>query len=205
MTDKKHSQDHYFTEHPASKLKLGIIQTCLRGVQFEFLTASSIFSKSRVDTGTRLLIESMALPDSGYVLDIGCGYGAVGIAAAAFNPRLHVEMTDVNSRAVYLARENSKRNRVVNTEVKQGHLYTPVKDSVLSCILSNPPVSAGMTTIKAIVTEAPRVMEKEGSLQMVVKSKIGGKILPTVLEDTFGNCEVIARESGYRVLMAKKE
>ncbi len=205
MTDKKPDQDHYFTEHPESRLRLGIVRTCLRSVQFEFLTGSSVFSKSRVDTGTRLLIESMVLPDSGYVLDMGCGYGAVGIAAATFNPRLYVEMTDVNSRAVYLARENLKRNRVVNAEVKQGHLYTPFKDSVFSCILSNPPVSAGMTTIKAIVTEAPSVMEKGGSLQMVVKSKIGGKILPTVLEDTFGNCEVIARESGYRVLMAKKE
>jgi 16S rRNA (guanine1207-N2)-methyltransferase len=59
-----------------------------------------------VDLGTRLLIEAMILPETGYVLDMGCGYGAVGIAAAKFNPKLHVIMVDVNERAVRLARRN---------------------------------------------------------------------------------------------------
>ena len=78
---------------------------------FEFLTASSVFSKRRVDVGSRLLIESMVLPKTGCVLDIGCGYGAVGIAAAAFNPRLRVVMTDVNVRAVRLAKKNVILNK----------------------------------------------------------------------------------------------
>ena len=84
MTEKKSSTEHYFTALPKTKAKLGLIHTNLRDKPFTFLTASSVFSKKRVDTGTRLLIENMILPQAGYVLDVGCGYGAVGIAAATF-------------------------------------------------------------------------------------------------------------------------
>jgi 16S rRNA G1207 methylase RsmC len=185
-------------------MRLGIIHTHLRGIHFEFLTASGVFSKKRVDLGTRLLIESMVLPQKGYVLDIGCGYGAVGIAAATFNPNLRVIMVDVNERAVRLARQNAEKNYVSNIEVRRGYLYEPVKDLVFNCVLSNPPVSAGMETVKAIISEAPEHMTSKALFQMVVKSKIGGKRLLMVFEEAFGNIEVLARKSGYRVLMSKK-
>jgi 16S rRNA (guanine1207-N2)-methyltransferase len=205
MTEKRnHGAEHYFAALPKSEAKLGIIRTTLRGNSFEFLTASSVFSKKRVDLGTRLLIEAMALPETGAVLDVGCGYGAVGIAAAASNPRLHVVMTDVNVRAVRLARQNAEKNKVSNTEVRCGYLYKPVKDLTFHCVLSNPPVSAGMETVKAIITEAPQVMAHEATFQMVIRSKIGAKTLPLVSNETFGNCQVLARKSGYRVLMAEK-
>jgi len=204
MRKKGEELNHYFAEHPKSKMRLGIIHTHLRGIHFEFLTASGVFSKKRVDLGTRLLIESMVLPQEGYVLDIGCGYGAVGIAAAIFNPNLRVIMVDVNERAVRLARQNAEKNYVSNVEVGRGYLYEPVKDLVFSCVLSNPPVSAGMETVKAIISEAPEHMASKALFQMVVKSKIGGKRLLMVFEEAFGNIEVLARKSGYRVLMSKK-
>jgi 16S rRNA (guanine1207-N2)-methyltransferase len=205
MRKKSEELNHYFAEHPKSKMRLGIIHTHLRGIHFEFLTASGVFSKKRVDLGTRLLIESMVLPQEGYVLDIGCGYGAVGIAAATFNPNLRVIMVDVNERAVRLARQNAEKNYVSNVEVRRGYLYEPVKGLVFSCVLSNPPVSAGMETVKAIISEAPEHMASKALFQMVVKSKIGGKRLLMVFEEAFGNIEVLARKSGYRVLMSKKQ
>jgi 16S rRNA (guanine1207-N2)-methyltransferase len=201
--DKK-DLNHYFTEKPKSKLKLGLIRTNLRGIPFQFLTASGVFSKKHVDLGTRLLIESMILPESGYVLDIGCGYGAVGIAAATFNPNIHVIMVDVNERAVWLTKQNIQINHLKNAEARRGHLYTPVKDLTFNCILSNPPVSAGMEKVKAIITEAPKHMNSKGKFQMVTKSKIAGKRLRLIFEETFGNVEVLARKSGYRVLIAEK-
>jgi len=204
MRKKGEELNHYFAEHPKSKMRLGIIHTHLRGIHFEFLTASGVFSKKRVDLGTRLLIESMVLPQEGYVLDIGCGYGAVGIAAATFNPNLRVIMVDVNERAVRLARQNAEKNYVSNVEVRRGYLYEPVKDLVFSCVLSNPPVSSGMETVKAIISKAPEHMTSKALFQMVVKSKIGGKRLLMVFEEAFGNIEVLARKSGYRVLMSKK-
>jgi len=192
--------DHYFSSAPKSEERFGLIRTCLCGRNFEFLTASSVFSKRRIDLGTRLLIESMVLPKEGCVLDIGCGYGAVGIVAAALNPKLHVVMTDVNVRAVRLAKKNIESNRSWNAEVRYGEFYEPVKGQVFNCVLSNPPVSAGMDTVKAVVKGSPAVLADGGSFQMVIRSKIGLKVLPAVFEETFGNVQVLARGSGFRVL-----
>lgn len=206
MTKKPNpNTEHYFAETPKSEAKLGMIQTRLRGNTFKFLTASSVFSKKQVDSGTRLLIEAMQLPDEGTVLDIGCGYGPVGIAAATTNRKLHIVMTDVNMRAVQLARRNIKINKLCNAEVRHGYLYEPIKDSAFDCVLSNPPVSAGMETVLAIIQDAPPFISSGGTLQMVVRSKIGKKTLPNAFTDAFDSCSVLARKSGYRILTAKKQ
>jgi 16S rRNA (guanine1207-N2)-methyltransferase len=203
MTEKRYNTDHYFVPRPKSQPKFGLIRTTLRGKYFEFLTSSGIFSKKKIDLGTRLLIETMALPESGCALDIGCGYGAVGVAAASFNPSLHVVMTDVNVRAVYLAKQNAEKNKLSNIEVRCGHLYEPVRDLTFNCVLSNPPVSAGTKVIKAILTQALQVMADKATFQMVIRSKIGAKTLPMVFNEIFNNCLVLARKSGYRVLLAE--
>jgi 16S rRNA G1207 methylase RsmC len=195
--------DHYFSGTPKSEERFGLVRTCLCGKNFEFLTASSVFSKRRIDLGTRLLIESMMLPKEGCILDIGCGYGAVGIVAASLNPQLRVVMTDVNIRAVRLARKNMELNKIWNAEVRHGKFYEPVKNQVFNCVLSNPPVSAGMETVKAIVKGASCVLAEGGTFQMVIRSKIGSKTLPAAFEETFGNVNVLARGSGFRVLMGQ--
>jgi 16S rRNA (guanine1207-N2)-methyltransferase len=205
MTNTPDLTEHYYAESPKSPAKYGLVRTCLRGVAFEFTTASSVFSIKRVDLGTRVLIESMDLPEKGCVLDVGCGYGAVGIAAAKFTPKLHVVLTDVNRRAILLAKKNAEKNRVHNVEVRHGSLYEPVKDYCFDVVLSNPPVSAGMTTVEAIIRRAPAVMACGGTFQMVIRSKIGKKTLPEALTEAFGNCGVLAIESGYRVLTAQKQ
>lgn len=205
MSQRKPKAEHYFSEHPESRAKYGLIQTFLHGTRFEFVTASSVFSKKRLDTGTRLLIEAMSLPKEGVVLDLGCGYGAVGVAASRLNPELHVVMTDVNTRAVRLARINMVRNKATNAEVRLGHLYEPVRDLKFDCVLSNPPVSAGLSTVTDLIANAPTILSQKGSLQVVVRSKISGKTLPSVFESAFGNFSVLARQSGYRVLMAEKQ
>lgn len=204
MQRKIKGLNHYYVAHPKSKLRLGIIRTNLRGKSFEFLTASGVFSKKRLDLGTRLLIDSMALPEQGCVLDVGCGYGAVGIAAAVFNPNLRVFLVDVNERAVWLAKQNVEINCVSNAEVRQGHLYEPVRGLSFNSVLSNPPVSAGIETVKAIIDGAPKHMVSNALFQMVVRSKVGGKRLCKILEDAFGNVDVLARKSGYRVLISEK-
>lgn len=205
MTEKRNrGTEHYFAELPRSEAKLGMVHTHLRAQPFKFLTSSSVFSKKQVDLGTRLLVEAMQLPQKGRVLDVGCGYGAVGIVVAASNSRLHVVMTDVNIRAVQLARQNIKLNNVRNAEVRHGCLYEPIKDLTFNCVLSNPPVSAGMETVKALITQAPQIMVSRATFQMVIRSKIGAKTLPFVFNEAFGNCVILERKSGYRVLLGKK-
>ncbi|MCL2642337.1 MAG: methyltransferase [Candidatus Bathyarchaeota archaeon] len=197
------SGDHYFSSSPQSEANYGLVRARFFGKNFEFITAASVFSKRRIDTGTQLLIENMILPKTGSVLDIGCGYGAVGITAATLNSKLQIYMSDVNTRAVRLAKKNVERNRVFNAQVRCGCLYEPVEDLKFDCILSNPPVSAGMETVKAIITEAPKIMHPEANFEMVIRSKIGAKLFPTLFTETFGNCTVTARESGFRILLGK--
>jgi 16S rRNA G1207 methylase RsmC len=203
MNLNNRNTDHYFISSPKSEERFGFVRTTLCGRKFEFLTASSVFSKRRIDLGTRLLIESMVLPHEGCVLDIGCGYGAVGIVAATVNPKLRVVMTDVNMRAVRLARRNVELNKLTSAEVRYGYLFEPVEGLVFNCVLSNPPVSAGMKTVKAIVKGAPQVLADKGTFQMVIRSKIGSKALPFIFEETFGNVRVLARGSGFRVLLGQ--
>jgi 16S rRNA (guanine1207-N2)-methyltransferase len=196
--------NHYFSPKPSTKPNYGLIRINLRDRYFEFLTASGVFSKKRIDLGTRLLIESMVLPDSGNVLDLGCGYGAVGIVAAVLHPSLCVFLVDVNKRAIRLARENARINRVDNVVLRRGFLYEPVKSVEFDAILSNPPVSAGLKVVLPIIEQAPMHLASGGSLQMVVRSKIGGKRFSSAMEEAFGKVEVLARQSGYRVLLSKK-
>jgi 16S rRNA G1207 methylase RsmC len=145
----------------------------------------------------------MVLPERGSVLDLGCGYGTVGVVAAVLNPCLRVFMVDVNERAVGLAKKNAKRNGVANVAFGRGFLYKPVDDMRFEAILSNPPMSAGMKIIYPIIEQAPLHLVSGGVFQMVVRSKIGGKRLMQKLEEAFGNVEVLSRQSGYRVLVSK--
>jgi len=200
---KEPTGDHYFSSSPKSETNYGIIHTKFFNRNFEFITASSVFSKTRIDTGSQLLIKSMILPEKGSILDIGCGYGAVGIVAAKINPKLQVYMTDVNTRAISLTKKNIEKNKIINAKAQYGHLYEPVKNLKFDCILSNPPVSAGMEIVKSIIIEAPQIMQPEATFEMVIRSKIGAKIFPELFINTFGNCTVIARESGFRVLLGK--
>lgn len=205
MTKQNKDIEHYFSSAPKTEDRFGLVKTTLCHRNFQFLTSSSVFSKRRIDLGTRLLIESMILPQKGCALDIGCGYGAVGIVAASMQKQLRVILTDVNMRAVRLAKRNLELNRVLNAEVRYGFCYEPVSNEKFDCVLSNPPISAGMDTVKSIITGASSVMAPGGSFQMVIRSKIGAKALPDLFEETFGNCYVLSRESGFRVLMGKMD
>jgi 16S rRNA G1207 methylase RsmC len=205
MNREDQNIEHYFLANPKSRYNISLISVHLRDREFKFLTSSSVFSKKRIDMGTRLLIQSMILPERGIVLDLGCGYGPIGIVAASSNPKLKVIMTDVNSRAIDLAKLNLKKNRIMNAKVRQGYLYEPVEDQIFNCILLNPPVSAGMNLVKNMVLEAPKIMQNKGTFQMVIRSKIGKKILPETFNEAFGNCTIISRSSGYRVLKGEKE
>jgi 16S rRNA (guanine1207-N2)-methyltransferase len=201
---KRRKGEQYYTKQPRSEPRLGIIRTHLRGRFFEFLTSASVFSKKRIDLGTRILIESMVLPEEGCVLDLGCGYGPVGIVAAVSNSNLRVVMVDVNERAVWLAKENVKRNSVENIEVRCGFLYEPVEEMKFDAVLCNPPVSAGMQILLQIVFNAPRHLRDDGSFQLVVRSRIGSRRIRDELEKAFGSVRVLVRKSGYRVFLSKK-
>ncbi len=196
--------EHYYSKNPRSPLNLRIIHEYIRGIRFSFYTGSSVFSPKKIDNGTRLLAENMVIPHGSMVLDIGCGYGVLGIVAAKICPDCRIFMSDINERAVMLAYRNSNLNHV-KTVVKSGNLYEPWKNFKFDVILSNPPMSAGKDTCIKIIEGAYKHLTDGGSLQVVVKYRKGGKIIENAMEEIFGNVEVIAKGSGYRILMGRKK
>ncbi len=179
-----------------------LISDFIRGVTVEFEVAPGIFSYEEVDKGTKLLIEYAEIPDEGVVLDIGCGYGAIGITIAKVNPRLRVYMVDINKEAVKLAKRNAKRNRVEDrVVVLHGDLYEPVKGLKFRAIYTNPPLAAGMDTVLRIIEEAPQHLEKGGTLQIVIRK--GAETVKKAMERTFGNVTKLVSKWGYRVFLSR--
>jgi len=197
------SDSHYFSSKPTVEDRRGLIRTILRGKRYEFITSRGVFSAKKVDNGTRILVENMVLPEEGRLLDMGCGIGVIGIVAARERPGLEVVMTDVNQRAVDLTRLNAKRNTVTNVSVHEGFLFEPLGDMKFDSIVSNPPISAGMRKVVfPLVEGAKKRLVEGGTLQLVIQSNKGGKMLAGAMDEAFGEHSVLTRKSGYRVLLA---
>lgn len=178
-----------------------LVADVLRGVSVEFRVSGDVFSADEIDEGTRLLVETARVPEEGVVLDMGCGYGVIGVTLAKAYPRLKVYMVDINPRAVELARLNAKLNGVADrVVVLHGDLYEPVRGMKFDAILSNPPLAAGMRVVERIVREAPEHLKPGGSLQMVLRK--GAERIARLMDEVFGGHEVVARKKGYTVLAA---
>ena len=196
---------HYFSEKPTAPMELGVVEATLRGRRLRLYTAPGLFSWKRVDNGTRLLAETMEVPREGNLLDMGCGIGVLGILAALESPGLSVWMTDINPRAVRLARMNVKAHNLINCTVRRGDLYRCLGETRFDSVVSNPPISAGMRRVVYPMVEGAHQRLKEGGLlQMVAQSNKGAKMLANHIDQVFGGHTVSAIKSGYRVLTAVK-
>ncbi|WXG42847.1 MAG: methyltransferase [Promethearchaeati archaeon SRVP18_Atabeyarchaeia-1] len=176
----------------------------LRGVDLQFLTARGVFSYRKVDRGTIVLIDSMEIPEKGNVLDLGCGWGPIGITISATHPQNCVIMTDINKRAIWLATQNVSLNKVT-AEVRWGELYDPVGDAKFDAIITNPPISAGRSLVSKAIEEANHHLSPRGSLQLVARTNKGAKVISIIMENVFGNVQEIEKKSGYRVLCSHKK
>ncbi|MDK6027929.1 methyltransferase [Ignisphaera sp. 4213-co] len=198
------SDQHYYSERVRRKGQYMLISDVVRGVTVEFEVVPGLFSYEGVDEGTKLLLEHAEIPSSGTVLDVGCGYGVIGITLAKLNPSLKVYMVDINKEAVRLAERNVVRNKLSkeNIVILHGNLYEPVKNIVFDAIYSNPPFAAGSQVVEKIIVEAPQHLKKDGALQIVARK--GAEKVENLMRKTFGNVEVKASKKGYKVLLSRK-
>jgi 16S rRNA (guanine1207-N2)-methyltransferase len=196
--------DHYFTQTPASKSDVRTIEAELRGMRLKFFTDAGVFSRSGVDFGSALLIESMQIPEASKVLDVGCGYGPIGITAAKLHPANAVDMIDINERAVELAKRNAEMNGVRNVRIWQSDLYEKVETRDYDVILSNPPIRAGKQVVFAIFSGAYDLLKDGGSLWIVIQKKQGAPSAFEKLQSIFPTVEEVTKEKGYRIYRAVK-
>jgi len=192
--------EHYYTEKPTSKLKLFKLYVNLLGFDLEFYTSTGVFSYKRIDRATRILIEHMVLSPGLKVLDLGCGYGPVGIVAAKLGCK--VTMCDINERALMLARMNVKQNRV-RTKVVKSDLFSNIKGN-FDVILTNPPIAKGIKFNYSLIEESINHLKPSGSLQLVARHKKGGSRLKDKMNEVFGNVKELCKSGGFRVYYSEK-
>jgi 16S rRNA (guanine1207-N2)-methyltransferase len=162
--------EQYFSREPSSRHDERELVTTLRGRDLRFVADAGVFSKDRIDRGTRLLVDALTLRPNDQVLDVGCGYGVLGIVAATLAPQGHVTLTDVNPRAVHLTRRNLRGNRIANAEVLEGAFFEPVGDRHFDAIVTNPPLRAGKGAVQRLLQEAVDHLQPGGRFWMVVRT-----------------------------------
>ncbi|MTH55137.1 methyltransferase [Bacillus mangrovi] len=198
--------DHYYSENPAVQSSKKSWTFDLAGHAFTFRSDAGVFSKNEVDFGSRVLIDAFEMPDAeGSVLDMGCGYGPIGLAVAKKWPERHVDMADVNQRAVDLAKENAELNKVENASVFQSDLFSNAGEKQYAAILSNPPIRAGKKTVHEILEKSFRHLCSGGELWVVIQKKQGAPSAAAKLEEVFGEVDIVLKKKGYYIIRAKKD
>jgi len=137
------------------------------------------------------------------VLDLGCGYGLLGITYALVKPKARVTLSDINSRAVKITRLNVKKLGLKNCDVIRSNLFENI-NKVFDNIITNPPVSAGLKTCYAMIEDAHAHLRPGGLLQLVSKHNIAGRRLSEKMKEVFNNVKVIKKKGGYRVYVSEK-
>ncbi len=193
--------EHYYSEKQTSPFNKKKISFVFKNKKFTFYTAPGVFSKTRVDPGTRFLLENMIINDSWRVLDLGCGYGVVGIVIKKLFPNTNVVMSDVNERALKLARLNAKLNNV-SVEIIKSDSFNNI-NGFFNAILINPPQAAGLKTCYKLIIDSEKHLLNNGLLELVARPKKGGSRFEQKLLEVFGNVETI-RGKTYWVYVSKK-
>lgn len=195
---------HYYSNQPVTGHDRRELETVLRGSKFKFISDAGVFSKSGVDYGSKVLIEALEIPSRSNVLDVGCGYGPIGLSAARLAKDGHVTMIDINSRAVELAKENAKLNGINNVTILESDLFEGVQGIEFDIVITNPPIRAGKETVHKIFEQAYEHLKDRGELWIVIQKKQGSPSAKAKLESLFSHVEEVTKDKGYRIFKAVK-
>lgn len=198
--------EQYFTENPTVDHDEHHVNYHLNGINLNLTTDAGVFSKNRVDYGSGVLIEQMLEQDlpGGNILDVGCGYGPIGLFAAKKWPDRQVDMVDVNERAMDLARRNAAANGAGNVNIFASDRYQEVSGQY-AMIVTNPPIRAGKAIWSSILAKAKDHLTDSGILLVVIQKKQGAPSAKKLMAASLGNCEILTRDKGYYILKSVKK
>ncbi len=194
--------EQYFATSPAAASRPKELELAFEGREYRFVTDAGVFSGDRLDGGTELLLRATLPHLSGRVLDLGCGWGAVGVIAGKACPRCEVVLCDVNERACALARENLRRNGVV-AKAFCGDGLGAVEGS-FDWILLNPPIRAGKQAVYALFRDSARRLVPGGRLAVVIRKQQGAASAEVFLETLFQRVSLTLRKKGYHVYLCEE-
>jgi 16S rRNA (guanine1207-N2)-methyltransferase len=197
--------DHYYSKDPSAQHNRQYIEETILGKTLKFVTDAGVFSKKGVDFGSKLLIEQIRFPVSTNLLDVGCGYGPIGLFAAVLMGEGKVTMIDINERAVSLAQENASVNGIENVQIMQSNLFESLGDKLFTTIVTNPPIRAGKKIVHQIYEGAIERLESGGELWVVIQKKQGAPSTLEKLQELFEQAEEVTKDKGYRIFRARKK
>lgn len=193
----------YYEARPKTPSKPVVFHLKWADTRFTFTTDAGVFSKGELDPGTRLLLTALPLPLQGSLLDLGCGWGPVGVIAGKLSPGASITMCDINERAVALSKQNLLANGV-KAEVFCTDGTKGLQNSY-SVIALNPPIRSGKETVYRLFREAKDSLEKGGALYIVMRKQQGAPSAKKYLQTLFDSVETVARKGGYHVFCCKGE
>ena len=195
---------HYFKNDESLESKKRIIKYSINSHSFELNSDLGVFSKNELDPGSELLIKTAIKNNiKGDLLDVGCGYGPIGITLSCLCEISKVDFIDVNRRALNLTMENAKKYCKNTYNVFESNGFENVKD-LYDFILINPPIRAGKEVIFKMFEDSIKHLKNDGNLMIVIRKDQGAPSAKTKLLSIFGNCETLDREKGYHILKCHK-
>lgn len=195
-------QSHYFINKEHEKTDYFTFSETIFNFTLTFNSSSDIFSKNQIDFGTYVLLNTLKnLNLSGNILDVGCGYGVIGIVLKKLFPKIFITMTDTNKTATELTQQNAELNQTKDYKIILSDAYQNIKEK-FDYIVSNPPVKAGKKVLYDILVNAKDHLLKKGNLIFVIKNKFGVKGLIEHLKETYKTVEIIERKGGFCVVRA---
>ena len=194
---------HYFSENNDTlKSNPKEIAFSVNDTNLKFNTDIGVFSKGNLDRGTKVLLDFLTIEDSDKkILDLGCGYGVIGIYLAK-KYQLDVDMIDVNKRAIELTKKNIDLNSV-NANVFQSDGFSNV-DSKYDFIITNPPIRAGKKVYYKFFEESANFLKEEGRLLLVINKKHGAMSAIKFLKTIYLAVEIVGKDKGFNVISCKK-
>lgn len=191
----------YFAENPDAKHDIHELNVELLGQRLTFLTDAGVFSKKMIDYGSRVLLSVLDFEAGERVLDVGCGYGPLGLTLAKAQG-VTATMVDINQRALDLAQKNAERNQI-SAEIFQSNVYEKVT-GIFDHIISNPPIRAGKQVVHEVISGSYEHLTEGGDLTLVIQKKQGALSAKSKMEAVFGNCEIVKKDKGYYILRSEK-
>lgn len=196
--------EHYFTNNENLKSEIREITYQTNDITLTFLSDNGVFSKNKIDYASKLLVETFlkyhSKLENELVLDVGGGYGFIGITLAALTGAT-VEIIDINKRAIHLCERNIKLNEINNCKVYESNVYENVLNKY-KYIITNPPIRAGKMTVLQILAEAKEYLDEDGELWFVINKDQGAKSTKKALEKWY-NIEIVEKSKGFFVFRAK--
>ncbi len=195
--------DQYYTREPGSASRPEECVFEYRGQVLRFTTDAGVFSRGELDTGTRLLLEALPAEMGGRILDLGCGWGPIGVSVKKTWPEAEVWMADVNLRALDWSRKNAERNGA-GVICLESDGFAALEGKMFDAVITNPPIRAGKQVIYQMFADAREHLVPGGSLFLVIRKQQGAESCMKYLKTLYTAVEKLDRSGGFWVLEAKK-